>query len=69
METNSRGVDKMKVKIGNKIHDAKNEPIMIILGEQDKENIKNMLPDATKYLCYPDDMGEEEAVEFMKIED
>jgi hypothetical protein len=43
----------MKVKVGNKIYDGKQEPIMVILSNKDKENIENMHPDATKYCMYP----------------
>jgi hypothetical protein len=44
----------MKVKIGNKIYDSNKEPIMVILGEDDRENITNMEPTATKYCSFPD---------------
>jgi len=43
----------MRIKIGDKIYDSEKEPIMIILNEEDKKNIKNMSPDATKYCEYP----------------
>lgn len=43
----------MKVKVGNKIYDGENEPIMVILSQDDKYNITNMHPDATKYCSYP----------------
>ena len=44
----------MKVKIGNKIYDPNEEPIMLILTDQDKENIKNMLPNCSKFIIFPD---------------
>lgn len=44
----------MKVKVGNKIYDGEYEPVMAILTDQDKENIKNMLPECTKYCMYPE---------------
>ena len=56
----------MKIKIGDKIYDAKNEPIMIILDDIDKTNIANMLPTATKYCSYPDECTPDEIKEFMK---
>lgn len=43
----------MKVKIGNKIYDAENEPIMVILNENDKKNIARIPPDGTAYCSYP----------------
>lgn len=45
----------MKVKVGNKVYDSNNEPIMIILNNGEKQQIANMHPDATKYCQYPDD--------------
>ena len=56
----------MMVKIRDKYYDPNKEPIMIILTEQDKNNISNMSPDATKYCCFPHDMEEEDVFEFMK---
>ena len=56
----------MKVKIGNKIYDANQEPIMIILDDLDKENIKKMEPEATKYCGYPENFNIEEIKKFMK---
>lgn len=58
----------MKVKIGNKIYDPNEEPIMVILDPEDKSNIANMLPEATKYASFPDSSTEEEIKEFMKTE-
>ena len=57
----------MKVKIGDKIYDPEDQPIMFILTDKDKENIRNMLPDNCKYCCYPNSgYTEEEIEEFMK---
>jgi hypothetical protein len=41
------------VKIRDKIYDAENEPVMIILTKQDKKNIANMVKGATKYCVFP----------------
>ena len=43
----------LKVKIGNKIYDSKDEPIMLILSPLDKENISNMDKDHLKYCSFP----------------
>jgi hypothetical protein len=43
----------MKVKVGDKVYDGDDEPVMVILSEQDKLNIANMAADATKYCMYP----------------
>ena len=45
----------MKIKVGNTIYDSDEEPVMVILTEQDKKNIANMTPEATKYCGWPDD--------------
>lgn len=44
----------MRVKIGNKIYDAEDQPIMIIMSQSDKDNIKNMHTDKFKYITFPD---------------
>jgi hypothetical protein len=56
----------MKVKIGDKIFDGKDEPIMLILSDSDKKNIENMLPDAKKYCQFPDTIDLETIKKFMK---
>lgn len=43
----------MKVKVGDKIYDGNNEPIMVILSKGEKEQIAKMHPNATKYCVYP----------------
>ena len=43
----------MKIKIGTKIYDAEKEPIMLILTDEDKSNIKNMHPKCTKFIIFP----------------
>jgi len=57
----------MKVKIGDTIHDASLEPIMLILSPQDKENIANMDEEATKFGMFPDTFSQDEIIEFMDI--
>lgn len=55
----------MKVKIGDTIYQGKDQPVMVVLTDKDKENIANMLPEATKYCEFPDSMTEDEAQEWM----
>lgn len=43
----------MKVKIGNKIYDSEQQPIMLILSREDKLDIANMAETATKFCSYP----------------
>ncbi len=59
----------MKIKVGNKVYDGEKEPIMVILEDQDKENIKDMLPEARKYCMFPDTISEPEIVRWMKLDD
>lgn len=42
----------MKVKIGDKIYDSREQPIMVILSEMDKDYIATM-GEKKKYCCYP----------------
>ncbi len=59
----------MKIKVGNKVYDGEKEPVMVILEDQDKENIKNMSPEARKYCMFPDTIPEPELVQWMKLDD
>ena len=59
----------MKVKVGNKIYDPNKEPIMLILNDKDKENIKNMHPSATMFCSFPDGMDRHEIEKYMGEED
>ena len=56
----------MKIKIGEKIYDGNDVPVMVILTEEDKKNIANMLPTATKYCSYPEGYDETKIKGFMK---
>ena len=41
----------MKVKVGCCIYDGEEQPVMVILSKEDKENIANMSPEEwSKYL-------------------
>ena len=55
----------MKVKIGNKTYDSNDEPIMLILEEEDKNNISNM-GEQTKYCSFPEDIDTDTIIKFMK---
>lgn len=44
----------MKIKIGNIIYDAEEEPIMIILSKADKKNIAEMPANYQRYISYPE---------------
>lgn len=58
----------MKVKIGDTIHDSEEEPIMLILEDNDKRNIGNMSPEAHKFGSYPESCTKEDMKEFMKTD-
>jgi hypothetical protein len=58
----------MLVKIKDEIFNSEIEPIMLILNEEEKENIKSMAPEYSKYCSFPDTgYSEEEIKKFMKI--
>jgi len=63
----------MKVKIGDKICDANEEPIMLIFeNEMQKisvaQHLTNMPEEARRYCMFPDDMNQDVIKEFMKID-
>jgi len=58
----------MKVKIFDTIYDSEIQPVMVILNDKDKENIKNMLPEATKYCGYPAGADKDEILKWMQAE-
>ena len=58
----------MKIKVGDIVYDSIEEPLMVILTSQDKENIKNMLPECTKYCVFNEDsISVEELQKWMDI--
>lgn len=60
----------LKVKIGNKIYDSNDEPIMIILDKQDVEHISDMPKHYTKYCVYPEiGYTEDKIREFIKLKE
>jgi len=44
----------MRVKIGDQWFSSDDQPICVELTDQDKSNIENMDPDATRYAVFPD---------------
>lgn len=58
----------MKVKVGDTIYDAHDEPVMVILSEMDKQNIINMAPWATKYCAFPEETDKDFVREWMEEE-
>ena len=59
----------MKIKVGNKICDGDDEPVMVILTNKDKQNIANMAKGCQKYCEHPDTMDDEEIYEWMAEQD
>lgn len=58
----------MKVKVRGKIYDGTKEPVMVILSEKDKENIRNMSPGGRKYCVYPNIVSPSDVERFMRTE-
>ena len=59
----------MKIKVGNIIINAEDQPVMVILSDHDKKNINNMFPHCTKYACFPDKWGNKEEMNQWMDED
>ena len=59
----------MKVKIKDQIYDSNEEPIMLILTDIEKEHIRDMPSECTKYASAPDSLGAEGLKAFMGITD
>lgn len=58
----------MKVWINGKVTDTKETPIVVILTEQDRKNIANMIPGATLYCMYDTDTHSQEEIEKLLTE-
>ena len=55
----------MIVKIGNKLVDSINEPIMVVLNSEEKALISKM-GQQNKFCCFPEDCCPSDIVEFMR---
>jgi hypothetical protein len=58
----------MKVKIRDKIYDSEDTPIMLILSDEEKRLIGDMIPKNHKFCSYPNKMNIYNIKEFMKGE-
>lgn len=58
----------MRVKIGDRVYNSDDEPIMVILNGTEKWFVDTLDPDDNRFIVYPSDsLSEEEVEEFMKI--
>ena len=56
----------MKVKVGNKVYDHVDQPIMVQLTDQDKKNIANMHPECNVYCIFDEKKhNKDESIELM----
>jgi hypothetical protein len=55
----------MRVKVGNKFYDTKNEPIMLILSRADKYEICHLDRDEFIVCSYPESLTPKQVDEFM----
>jgi len=55
----------MKVKVGNKIYDGIDEPVMVILSKTDILNISCMRKEDSKYCSFPDGYDTKEIEKWM----
>jgi hypothetical protein len=56
----------MKVKVRARVYDANEQPIMLILTDEDKVLIAAMAPEAHRYCAYPKGADPERIQEWMK---
>jgi len=60
----------MKIKIGDETFDGNDVPILLILSQDDKDNIKSMPDGYFKYCSYPEKgFTEEEIRKFMNLKE
>lgn len=59
----------MKVKIGDDFYDSCSEPIMLILDEKEKMELRNLPEDHLIYCCYPSEISEDDIKEWMEDDD
>jgi len=52
----------MRVKAGDKTYSSEDQPIMVILTDEDKQNIAQMLPECSRYATFQNDWGSVEAM-------
>ena len=55
----------MKVKVGDTVYDPNDQPLMVILTKEDRDNIAAMSPEATRYFAGPDTMNAADVDIFM----
>lgn len=55
----------MKVKIGDRIYDPEDEPILVILSDTDKANIANMDKTCTMYCSFPEGSDPDDILKWM----
>ncbi|MEX2462057.1 MAG: hypothetical protein WD469_12330 [Paenibacillaceae bacterium] len=58
----------MKVKIGNKVYDSTQQPVLIIFDQGEQELIGSMSPEHMKFCSFPEDSNIEVIEQFMKYE-
>jgi len=58
----------MRVKVGNRVYDSEEQPVMVVLSDSDKKNIAEMLPECTMYTAFPEYCTGREIEEWMKGE-
>lgn len=58
----------MKVKVGDTIYDAENEPVMIICTDSERKQMAQMPAKLTKYCQFPENMDKEEIKKWMELD-
>lgn len=55
----------MKVLINGKVYDAKETPMVLLLNDHDKANLKGMPDELNMYSCFPEYIGFSEVLEHL----
>lgn len=58
----------MKIKIGNKVYDSTQVPVLLMFDQGEKELIGSMSPDHMKFCSFPEESDIAEIEELMKFE-
>ena len=59
----------MLVKIGDKIYDSTQVPILLIFDKKEIKDMQNLADNNHKYCSFPDDSNDKDIIEFMRVDE
>jgi len=62
-----KGAYEMQVKIGDAVYNSEEQPIMVVLSDEEKELIANMSGENHRFCSYPEKYSPEEIRLFMRL--